>query len=130
MLAYLRASGFKTYIVSGGGDRVHAAVDRTGLWRSTRAGGGLIDQDTIRDPPRQARTVPSAEVNFVDDKAGKPVGIKQVMAGARCRLGNSDGDLEMLQWTTMSGGVRFGLLVHHSDADREYAYDRNTPSAA
>ena len=67
------------------------------------------------------------EINFIDDKAGKPVGINEFI-GRRpiAAFGNSDGDLEMLQWTTMSGGVRFGLIVHHTDAEREYAYDRDT----
>ena len=68
------------------------------------------------------------ELNFIDDKAGKPVGINEFI-GRRpiAAFGNSDGDLEMLQWTTMSGGARLGLLVHHTDAVREYAYDRDTP---
>jgi hypothetical protein len=68
-----------------------------------------------------------AELNFVDDKSGKPVGINEYI-GRRpiAAFGNSDGDLEMLQWTTMSGGRRFGLIVHHTDAEREYAYDRDT----
>ena len=67
------------------------------------------------------------EINFIDDKAGKPVGINQHI-GRRpiAAFGNSDGDLEMLQWTTMSGGGRFGLIVHHTDAEREYAYDRQS----
>jgi hypothetical protein len=66
------------------------------------------------------------EINFNDDKAGKPVAINQHI-GRRpvAAFGNSDGDLEMLQWTTMSGGVHFGLIVHHTDAEREYAYDKN-----
>ena len=68
------------------------------------------------------------ELNFIDDKAGKPVGINEFI-GRRpiAAFGNSDGDIEMLQWTTMSGGVRLGLFVHHTDAEREYAYDRDTP---
>jgi hypothetical protein len=67
------------------------------------------------------------EVNFIDDGPGKPVGTNKFI-GLRPILafGNSDGDLEMLQWTTMSGGARLGLLVHHTDAVREYAYDRGT----
>jgi hypothetical protein len=68
------------------------------------------------------------EVNFIDDKAGKPVGINQQI-GRRpiAAFGNSDGDLEMLQWTTMAGApARLGMLVHHTDAEREYAYDRKT----
>ena len=69
-----------------------------------------------------------AEMNFIDDKAGKPIGINEYI-GRRpiAAFGNSDGDLEMLQWTTMTDGVRFGLIVHHTDAEREYAYDRTSP---
>ena len=67
------------------------------------------------------------EVNFIDDKAGKPVGINQHI-GKRpiFASGNSDGDFEMLEWTTSGPGARFGLLVHHDDADREWAYDRES----
>ena len=68
------------------------------------------------------------EVNFIDDKGGKPVGINEFI-GRRpiAAFGNSDGDLEMLQWTTLAGGRRrLGLIVHHTDAEREYAYDRHT----
>jgi hydroxymethylpyrimidine pyrophosphatase-like HAD family hydrolase len=69
----------------------------------------------------------SPEINFIDDKAGKPVGINESV-GRRpiAAFGNSDGDLEMLQWATISGGVRFGAIVHHTDAEREYAYDRQS----
>ena len=65
------------------------------------------------------------EVNFIDDKAGKPVGINAHI-GRRpiAAFGNSDGDLEMLQWTTAGKGARLALLVHHTDAGREWAYDR------
>jgi len=68
-----------------------------------------------------------SELNFIDDKVGKPIGINQHI-GRRplAAFGNSDGDLEMLQYTTLSGGERFGLIVHHTDAEREYAYDRNS----
>jgi hypothetical protein len=68
------------------------------------------------------------QIDFIDDKAGKPVGINEHI-GRRpiAAFGNSDGDLEMLQWTTLAGGVRLGMIVHHTDAEREYAYDRNTP---
>jgi hypothetical protein len=68
------------------------------------------------------------EIDFIDDKAGKPIGINEHI-GRRpiAAFGNSDGDLEMLQWTTMSGsGARLGLIVHHTDAEREYAYDRKS----
>ena len=68
------------------------------------------------------------EINFIDDKAGKPIGINEHI-GRRpiAAFGNSDGDLEMLQWTTLgASGARFGLIVHHTDAEREYAYDRHS----
>ena len=67
------------------------------------------------------------EIHFIDDKAGKPVGIHQHI-GRRpiAAFGNSDGDLEMLQWTTAGKGERFGLIVRHTDAEREWAYDRQS----
>ena len=67
------------------------------------------------------------EVNFIDDKAGKPVGINQHI-GRRpiAASGNSDGDFEMLEWTTTGSGPRFGMIVHHDDAKREWAYDRKS----
>jgi hypothetical protein len=67
------------------------------------------------------------DVNFIDDKTGKPVGINEAI-GRRpiATFGNSDGDLQMLQRTTMSGGVRLGVIVHHTDAEREYSYDRQS----
>ena len=67
------------------------------------------------------------EINFIDDNEGKPVGINQYI-GRRpiAAFGNSDGDLQMLQWTTAGSGARFALLVHHTDAEREWAYDRTS----
>ncbi len=67
-------------------------------------------------------------VDRIDDGPGKPVGINMFI-GRRpvFAAGNSDGDLQMLQWTTDAPGPRFGLLVHHTDAEREYAYDRKSP---
>lgn len=128
LLAYLRANGFKTYIVSGGGiEFMRPWSERVyGVPPEQVVGSSIKTRFETRQGRPELFRLP--EVNFVDDKAGKPVGINQFI-GRRpiAAFGNSDGDLEMLQWTTMSGGVRFGLLVHHSDADREYAYDRNTP---
>ena len=108
--------------------RVHAAVDRADLWHSARTSRRLVDQDAasrcVTASPLLFRL---PEINFIDDKAGKPVGINEYI-GRRpiAAFGNSDGDLEMLQWTTTGGGVRFGLIVHHTDAEREYAYDRQS----
>jgi hypothetical protein len=67
------------------------------------------------------------DVNFIDDKAGKPVGINECI-GHRpiAAFGNSDGDLEMLQWTALTDGIRFGMIIHGTDAEREYAYDRQS----
>ena len=68
------------------------------------------------------------EINFIDDKAGKPVGIHQFIGRVPiAAFGNSDGDLQMLQWATLQPGRRLGLLVHHTDAEREWAYDRKSP---
>ena len=109
--------------------RVHAAVDRKDLWHSARAGGRLLDQDAgSRCATARPTLFRLPQINFIDDKAGKPVGINQHI-GRRpiAAFGNSDGDLEMLQWTTMTGsGARLGLIVHHTDAEREYAYDRKS----
>jgi hypothetical protein len=67
------------------------------------------------------------EMNFIDDKAGKPVGIHSHI-GRRpiAAFGNSDGDFQMLEWTTSGDGARFGMLIHHTDAEREWAYDRES----
>ncbi|MCA8988506.1 MAG: haloacid dehalogenase-like hydrolase, partial [Planctomycetaceae bacterium] len=71
--------------------------------------------------------VRESELNFINDKAGKPVGINQVI-GRRpvAAFGNSDGDLQMLQWTTAGEGSRLGVIIHHTDAEREWKYDRQS----
>ena len=89
-------------------------------------GSSIKTQFEMRDGVPTLFRLP--QVNFIDDKAGKPVGINEHI-GRRpiAAFGNSDGDLEMLQWTTLGGTApRFGLIVHHTDAEREYAYDRKT----
>ena len=127
LLAYLRASGFKTFIVSGGGiEFMRPWSERIyGVPPEQVVGSSIKTRFEMRDGRPELFRLP--EINFIDDKAGKPVGINEFI-GRRpiAAFGNSDGDLEMLQWTTMSGGVRLGLIVHHTDAEREYAYDRNT----
>ena len=127
LLAYLRANGFKTFIVSGGGvEFMRPWTERVyGVPPEQVVGSSIKTRFQMRDGRPELFRLP--EVNFIDDKAGKPVGINEFI-GRRpiAAFGNSDGDLEMLQWTTMSGGARLGLLVHHTDAEREYAYDRNT----
>jgi phosphoserine phosphatase len=127
LLAYLRASGFKIYIVSGGGvEFMRSWTERVyGVPPEQVVGSSIKTRFEMRDGRPTLFRLPA--VNFVDDKAGKPIGINEYI-GRRpiAAFGNSDGDLEMLQWTTMSGGVRLGLIVHHTDAEREYAYDRQS----
>jgi hypothetical protein len=127
LLAYLRASGFKTFIVSGGGIEFMRPWTEGvyGVPPEQVIGSSIKTRFEMRDGRPTLFRLP--EVNFIDDKAGKPVGINEAI-GRRpiAAFGNSDGDLEMLQWTTMSGGVRFGVIVHHTDAEREYAYDRQS----
>ena len=107
--------------------RVHAPVDGEGLRHPARAGRRQQRQDEVRDARRQAGAHEAAEINFIDDKAGKPVGIQHHI-GRRpiAAFGNSDGDLQMLQWTAAGSGPRFCLYVHHTDAEREWAYDRKS----
>src|SRR5579863_7098512 len=128
LLGYLRANGFKTFIVSGGGiEFMRPWTERVyGVPPEQVVGSSIKTQFQMRDGKPELFRLP--ELNFIDDKAGKPVGINEFI-GRRpiAAFGNSDGDLEMLQWTTISGGARLGLLVHHTDAVREYAYDRDTP---
>ncbi|MCI0360175.1 MAG: haloacid dehalogenase-like hydrolase, partial [Planctomycetaceae bacterium] len=132
VLAHLRASGFKTYIVSGGGvEFMRPWTEKTyGIPPEQVIGSSGKLKYELRDG--EPVLVKLAEINFIDDKAGKPVGIEQFI-GRRpvAAFGNSDGDYEMLRWATRSelqgkGYARFGLIVHHTDAEREWAYDRNS----
>ncbi|WP_201863054.1 HAD family hydrolase [Microvirga soli] len=127
VLAYLRANGFKTFIVSGGGiEFMRAFAEKSyGIPPDQVVGSSIVTKFERRDG--QPTLVRLPQVNFVDDGPGKPVGINQHI-GHRpiAAFGNSDGDLEMLQWTTEAGGRRLGVVVHHTDAEREYAYDRQS----
>jgi len=127
LLAYLRANGFKTFIVSGGGiEFMRPWTEKVyGVPPEQVVGSSIKMKFEIKDGSPTLFRLP--EVNFVDDKAGKPVGIQQHI-GRRpiAAFGNSDGDLQMLQWTTLADGLQFGLIVHHTDAEREYAYDRKS----
>ena len=127
VLAYLRANGFKTFIVSGGGvEFMRPWAERVyGIPPEQVIGSSIKTKFQITDGSPVLFRLP--EVNFIDDKAGKPIGINEAI-GRRpiAAFGNSDGDLQMLQWTTLSGGVRLGVIVHHTDAEREYAYDRQS----
>ncbi|MBD9450398.1 MULTISPECIES: HAD family hydrolase [unclassified Rhizobium] len=128
LLSYLRANGFKTFIVSGGGvEFMRPWTEKVyGIPPEQVIGSSIKTQFKMQDDTPTLYRLP--EVNFIDDKAGKPVGINQEI-GRRpiAAFGNSDGDLEMLQWTTMAGApARLGVLIHHTDEEREYAYDRKT----
>jgi hypothetical protein len=125
VLSYLRANGFKTFIVSGGGiEFMRPWAEKTyGIPPEQVVGSSVKTKFELRDG--QPVLVRLPEVNFNDDKGGKPVGINQHI-GRRpiAAFGNSDGDLQMLQYTGAGSGARFCLYVHHDDAAREYAYDR------
>jgi phosphoserine phosphatase len=127
LLAYLRANGFKTFIVSGGGvEFMRPWVERVyGIPPEQVIGS----RAKVKYEPRQSGPVllRLPEIDLVDDKAGKVIGIHQVI-GRRpiAAFGNSDGDFEMLEWTTSAPGPRLGLIVHHTDAEREWAYDRTS----
>ena len=127
LLGFLRANGFKTFIVSGGGiEFMRPWTERVyGVPPEQVVGSSIKTKFQMRDGKPELFRLP--DLNFIDDNVGKPVGINEYI-GRRpiAAFGNSDGDLEMLQWTTMAGGRRFGLIVHHTDAEREYAYDRDT----
>ena len=127
LLAYLRANGFKTFIVSGGGiEFMRPWSERVyGIPPEQVIGSSIKTKFELRDG--QPVLVRLPEINFVDDGPGKPVGI-QMHIGRRplATFGNSDGDLQMLQWTAAGSGPRFCLYVHHTDAEREWAYDRTS----
>lgn len=127
LLAYLRTKGFKTFIVSGGGiefmrpwtEQVYGIPPEQVVGSSGKLRYTLQDGDPV--------LVKLPEINFIDDKDGKPIGIhthigrKPILA-----FGNSDGDLQMLQWTASGNGARLMALIHHTDAEREWAYDRKS----
>jgi hypothetical protein len=123
VLAYLRANGFKTFIVSGGGIEFMRpwAAKVYGIPPEQVVGSSIKTRFELRDGKPVLVRLP--ELNFIDDKTGKPVGINEHI-GRRplAAFGNSDGDLQMLQYTAGGAGARFCLLVHHDDAAREFAY--------
>jgi phosphoglycolate phosphatase-like HAD superfamily hydrolase len=127
VLTYLRANGFKTFIVSGGGiEFMRPWAERVyGIPPEQVVGSSIKTKYEVVDGKPAIIRLP--ELNFIDDKAGKPVGIHQHI-GRRpiFAAGNSDGDFQMLEWTTSGKGPRFGLIIHHTDAEREFAYDRDS----
>jgi phosphoserine phosphatase len=127
LLGYLRANGFKTYIVSGGGvEFMRPWAERVyGISPEQVIGSSILTKFEMRDGKPVLVRLP--KIDFVNDKEGKPVGI-QMRIGRRplAAFGNSDGDLQMLQWTAAGAGPRLCLYVHHTDAQREWAYDRQS----
>ena len=127
LAAYLRAKRFKTYIASGGGiEFMRPWTERVyGIPPENVVGSSAKVKFELRDGKPALMRLP--EINFINDGPGKPVGINEHI-GRRpiAAFGNSDGDLQMLQWTMGGGGLRFALIVHHTDAEREWAYDRNS----
>ena len=127
LLTYLRENLFKTYIVSGGGIEFMRVFSEQvyGVPPEQVIGSSIKTKfEMIGGQPALLRL---PELNFIDDGPGKPVGINQSI-GRRpiAAFGNSDGDLQMLQWTAAGSGARFCLFVHHTDAEREWAYDRTS----
>ena len=127
LLAYLRANGFKTFIVSGGGiEFMRPWTEKVyGIPPEQVIGSSIKTKFEMHDGKPVLVRLP--ELNFFDDKEGKPVAINQHI-GRRpiAAFGNSDGDLQMLQWTAAGQGPRFALYVHHTDGEREWAYDRKS----
>lgn len=127
LLKYFREKEFKTFVVSGSGvefmrpwtEKIYGIPSEQVIGSSAK-----IRFEMQNGAPALLRL---PEIDFIDDKAGKPVGIQKFI-GKRpvAAFGNSDGDLEMLQWTTAGQGKRLGMIVHHTDAEREYAYDRQS----
>jgi hypothetical protein len=127
LLAYLRANGFKTFIVSAGGvEFMRSFSERVyGVPPDQVIGSTIKTRFELRGSRPVLVRLP--EVHSVNDGAGKPIGInEQIGRRPIAAFGNSDGDLQMLQWTTGTEAARLGLIVRHTDADREWAYDRQS----
>ncbi len=127
LLDYLRANGFKTFIVSGGGvEFMRLMTEKAyGIPPEQVVGSTITTQYALVGDIPVLNRLP--KVDFVDDGPGKPVGINRFI-GRRPILaaGNSDGDYEMLRWVMAGQGPHFAMIIHHTDADREYAYDRKS----
>ncbi|MCH7928485.1 MAG: haloacid dehalogenase-like hydrolase [Candidatus Dadabacteria bacterium] len=127
LLTYLRANEFETYIVSGGGiefmrpwtEQVYGIPPEQVVGSSIKTKLEFVDGNPV--------LIRQAQLDFLDDKEGKPIAInKHIGRRPIAAFGNSDGDLQMLQWTCAGDGARFCLYVHHTDSEREWAYDRKS----
>ena len=127
LLSYLRAKGFKTYIVTGGGIEFVRAFAEKSYGVPPEQIVGSMGELKLESPDGKVMLMKEPKLAFLDDGPGKAIGIANAI-GRRpiMAFGNSDGDLQMLQYTTTGDGARFALYVHHTDAEREYAYDRES----
>jgi phosphoserine phosphatase len=127
LLDFLRANGFRTFIVSGGGIEFMRPFTEKVYGIPPEQVVGSIIQTRFEMRDGQPMLLREPKIAFIDDKAGKPVAI-HTFIGRRplAAFGNSDGDLQMLQWTTAGSGKRLGLIVRHTDGQREWAYDRES----
>jgi hypothetical protein len=127
LLAYLRQHDFRTFIISGGGVEFMRsfAEEVYGMPPEQVVGSNTVTTYEVRDG--KGMLVLQSAVHFVDDGPGKPVGVN-AFVGRRpiIAVGNSDGDFELLEYTTTGEGARLGIYIHHDDADREFAYDRDS----
>lgn len=127
LLEYLRENGFTTYIVSGGGVHFIRAFSADAYGIPAQQVIGSVGESAYELVDGVPTIVKKPGIAFIDDKAGKPVGIDRNI-GKRpiLAVGNSDGDFEMLEWTTAGDGARMGVLIHHTDGERAFAYDRDS----
>jgi hypothetical protein len=128
VMQYLRANGFKTFIVSGGGiDFMRPWTERVYAIPPEQVVGSSGVTQFRLNKDGKGELVKTDKIDFIDDGPGKPIGIyRNIGRQPIIAFGNSDGDLQMLQYTTSGSGARLGLYVHHDDAEREYAYDRKS----
>lgn len=127
LLKYLRANNFKTFIVSGGGIEFMRpwVADVYGIPKDQVVGSSIATEYDYNDGNPVIRRLP--KINFIDDKGGKPVGINRYIGIKPIfASGNSDGDLQMMQWSASNSYKNFQLYLHHTDAEREWAYDRDS----
>jgi hypothetical protein len=127
LILYLQANDFKTFIVSGGGiEFMRPWVEEVyGIPRDQVVGSSIKTEFVMQEGEAQIRRLP--ELDFIDDKEGKPIGIFKFIGRKPIFCsGNSDGDLQMMQYTDSGKGARFMLYLHHTDAEREWAYDRES----
>lgn len=127
LLEHLRGNGFETWIVSGGGVDFMRAFTEEAYGIPPQQVIGSLGKASFQMVDGKPQVMKDPGIAFIDDKGGKPVGITRAIGKRPVFVaGNSDGDLAMLQWASAGEGPRFGMIVHHTDAEREWAYDRES----